>query len=226
MVAPVSGRVEGPHPVREAAIVINIGDNIAAFERQMSDFARSQLPFATAMALNDTAADVKDAEETELAKALDRPTPFTRRGLFVSRASKRKLTAIVGFKDIQAAYLALQVEGGRRSPKGRAILVPVGQRLNKYGNMPRGAVARMLKRPDVFVASKSDPKTKHLRPGIYQRNSRKGRRNAAPNLLVAFEDEAQYRPRLRFDHVAERRALARIERNFLRRLEQALATAR
>lgn len=217
---PPGASVSGGHAV------IRVDDNIAAFERQMSDFARSQLPFATALALNDTAAEVKDAEETEVEKALDRPTPFTRRGLFVSRASKRKLTAIVGFKDTQAAYLAFQVAGGHRAPKGRAILVPVGQRLNKYGNMPRSAVARMLKRPDVFVASQSDPRTKHLRPGIYQRNSKKGRRGAAPNLLVAFEDGAKYRPRLRFDHVAERRASAMFERKFMHRLEQALATAR
>lgn len=207
--------------------MIYVGDNIDAFYRHLSDVGRDQLPFATALALNDTAAEVRDAEQTETAKRLDRPTPFTQRGLYVSRASKRRLTAVVGFKDRQAAYLALQVTGGVRTPKGRALLVPVGARLNKYGNMPRRAVARLLAKADTFVASRSDPKTGHLPPGIYQRVPRGSRGGAPkPKLLVAFEDRAKYQPRLRFDYVAQRRAEAVFERKFLARLDQAMRTAR
>lgn len=207
--------------------VIHVGDNIDAFWRHLSDVGRKQVPFAAALAINDTAKDVKDAEETELDKKIDRPTPFTKRFIYLRRASKTRLTAWVGIKDRQAGYLFRQIAGGTRFPNGSALLIPVGQRVNQYGNLPRSTVARLMKRPDVFVASSRDPRTKHLRPGIYQRPSKRLRRvNAAPKLLIAFEDRAEYRPRIRFDHVAERRAGAVFERHFMRRLAQAIRTAR
>ena len=38
--------------------------------------------------------------------------------------------------DKQAEYLRLQIEGGTRTPSGRAIAVPTSNvKLNKYGNL-------------------------------------------------------------------------------------------
>ena len=56
--------------------------------------------------------------------------------------------------DKQAEYLRLQIEGGTRTPSGRAIAVPTSNvKLNKYGNplVARAALsacstARMLSR--------------------------------------------------------------------------------
>ncbi len=217
--------------------MISFEDNIRDFESSLTDFAQNQLPFATALALNDTIEEVDDAWKVQLDRRLDRPTPFTKRGTFRRRATKRKAVATVAFKDVQSGYLKKLVTGGQRRPKGRAILIPVAQRVNKYGNLPKGAVARVGARSDTFVASKGAKNTKHLRPGIYKKPKRSGRRSAAggkrgvgnlvgPQLLVAFEDRATYSKQLDLQKPAEGKARSEFPKHFARRFKSALATAK
>lgn len=198
--------------------MLDITSNRRAFERSLSDVAQKQLPFALSLAINDTLKDVKKNEEKRMRRVFDRPTPFTQRGLYLRRANKRTLSGEVGVKDIQAEYLKLQATGGTRRPKRRAIVVPVGQRLNKYGNMPKGALGRALAKPTTFVASRG--KVKHLPPGIYQRKKRGVR------MLAAFEDSASYEARWRMRVSARKTARARLPVYLSRRLRQAIATAR
>jgi hypothetical protein len=221
--------------------MIRIEDNIDDFWRRLSDVGRKQLPFAIAMALNDTAEDVVEAEEKGLEKHLDRPTPYTRRAFYRRRASKSNLRAEVGVKRVQAEYLRYQVDGGVRRPKGRAIVVPVNQRKNQYGNMPKGALKRALAKSDAFVASRGEKATKHLAPGIYQRPKRGRYRSAStrktsgnknrgkqkgPKLLAAFESSASYSKRLPFEQTARRKAQPSFNKYLTMRWRQALATAK
>lgn len=203
--------------------MLDIKADIAAAERLLTDIARRQLPFATAMAINDTADAVKRAEELSIASSFDRPTPFTKKGVGVRRATKTTLEARVEVKPVQAGYLGIQATGGTRKPKGRALLVPVGARLNKYGNLPKGALARFKSKAQVFVTSAGDRSSRHLRPGVYQRTGSKG---DGVKLLIAFEPGARYSPRFRFHDLAMRRARAVFADRFVERLTQALATAR
>ena len=98
--------------------MLTMGIDTRAIERGLNRLASSQLPFAIALGINDVSGQIKEAEETALARDLDRPVPFTRRGLAVARASKRRLTGVVGFKRIQAAYLDLA--GNRGHTAGQA----------------------------------------------------------------------------------------------------------
>lgn len=186
-----------------------------------------QLPFATALSLNDLAADVKQREERRIDTTIDRPTPFTRKALFTRRATKRRLLAQVGLKDRQRDYLRLQITGGTRRPKGRALVVPANARLNKYGNLPRGSVKRSVARQDTFVASRSKPRTKHLEPGIYKRArvTKKSRRSKV-SMLVAFERRAKYQSRLHFGRNTDKIARAQFPRHMQRNLRRALRTAK
>lgn len=199
--------------------MIDVKADFRAAERVLSDLGRRQLPFAMAMAINETAMVVKEAEAEEIGAAFDRPTRFTQNGLFVARASKTRLTATVGVKRIQAGYLELQVTGGTRRPKGQALVVPVNARLNAYGNLPRRAVAGMKRKKGAFVASRSSGT--RLPAGIYQRTGRKGR--GGLKMLVAFEPRASYRARYRFGPVAEEAALARFETAFFEWLRKTIA---
>ncbi len=194
-----------------------ITHNIRSFRKGFVDKTQRQLPFAISLAINDTAADVKQNTERRLDRVLDRPTPFTRRGLFLLRARKTRLRSTVGFKDIQAGYLEAQEEGGVRRPKrgGRAILIPVGARLNRYGNMAQRAVARMLARPDTFSGRIGAV------GGIWQR-----KRDGSVKLLVAYESQARYRPRLGFVAGADKTARARFQTHLDRSLRRALASAK
>lgn len=200
--------------------MISVAHNLDAAERALSDFGRTQLPFATALALNDTAADVSEQVGKAMEAKLDRPTPFTLRGFYKRRASKSRLTAEIGAKDVQAGYLRFAFGGGVRRPDGAAILVPVGARMNRYGNLPRRAVARLVSRGDVFVTSRGDPNTRHLRPGIYRRP--KGGRGG-PQLLIAFEDSADYRQRLDLEQIAGPVAGRVFEGYLIDRLRRVLA---
>lgn len=195
---------------------LSFEDNLRAFERDLSDLARGQLPFATARALNATTEAIAANTTRALDERLDRPTPFTKRGIARRFATKARPWSDVFFRDIQAAYLAWAEDGGERLPKGMAIPIPVGLRRNAYGNMARGALARLRGRSDVFTPGPGSP----LPPGIYQR------RKSGLRMLAAFEPRAAYRPRLSFLADAERTARAYFPIAFERALRRALATAR
>jgi hypothetical protein len=197
--------------------MLSLDTNIDAFERSLTAFELRQLPFATSLAINDTLNDIKRAEERQLERRLDRPTPFTKRGLAVKRATKRRLVGAVFFKPIQSAYLEKLETGGTRRPKKKAIPVPANQRRNKYGNMPRGAIKRLLARPNVFSGVVKGV------PGIWQRPGRKG---GSPKLLVAWERKATYRPQLKFGHDAFGVARRQLLPNMRKAMTRALRTAR
>lgn len=197
---------------------VSFEHNIREVARDLSDFALRQLPFATSLALNDTALAIERNTLKALDRTLDRPTPFTRRGLLVLRSSKSRLWADVLFKDVQAEYLRWQEGGGTRGPKGRAIPVPVTLRRNAFGNMGRRAVRTAAARPDVFSGR---PGGGRLKPGLYQRLPQGGLR-----LLVAFEARVDYKPRLGFGDGAERTAIAYFPIALERAMRRALASAR
>lgn len=198
--------------------------NAKAWERELSDVANRQLPFAMMLTINDALGDIEANTIKALDRKFDNPTPFTKKGVYVKRATKRRLIGEVGFKPIQAKYLGLNITGGVRLPKRNAIIMPVAQRVNKYGNLPRGSVKRAGARKDTFKASRNDPRTRHLKPGIYKRG--KGKARSTPSMLVSFKDRAAYRKRYDFAGGATKAADNVLPRHFVKNLRRALATAR
>ena len=194
---------------------LSMDSNIAAFRRKMLKEQKSQLPFATARALTWTGREVKEQTERRIERAFDRPTSFTKRGVAAFPASKSRMYSRVLIKDRQAEYLSLQETGGTRTPDGRALVVPVGARTNRYGNLPRGGVRRMLARSDTFSGRVRGV------AGIWQRT-----RGGSVKLLVSYEPRAEYRPRFEFAERARREARRRFPDNFERSFKQAMDTAR
>lgn len=195
-------------------VAISVRSNVRTWERKMTAIQRRQVPFATAKALTDTAGDVKKNFPRTMARRLDRPTPFTMRGMFVARATKARLIASVGFKPIQSGYLDKPERGGTRRPKGRAIVLPAAQKVNRYGNLPKGAVRRLLARADTFSGEVRGV------AGIWQR------RKGGLTLLVAYARQASYRPQLGFHASARKTILARFPINWRRAFALAVRTAR
>lgn len=196
---------------------MSIESNIRAVERDLSDAARNQVPFATSLALNEMAKEVQEVETARLEKVLDRPTPFTKRAYAMRRSTKRRLEARVFVKTIQARYLEAQEEGGTRTPKRRALVVPAGIRKNKYGNIARGAVKRNLAKPAVFSGT---PRGGGKGPGVYQR---KGKRLVK---LVSYARRAKYTPRLGFKRNAARLSSQRFPAVWEKALRRAFASRR
>lgn len=158
--------------------------------------AEKHVPFAAARALTWTVKEGKTAAEDEAKSAFATPTPFTQRGFAFIPAAKKRLQADVIAKDKQASYLGYQVIGGTRRPV-RKVLVRPGPslRTDRYGNIPRGAVGRLAKKPGHFIGKP----TGKAPAGIYKRPSKaKAKRGEGPQLMIAFGKTFNYRPRMDF----------------------------
>jgi len=195
-------------------ISISVKADIDRFARDLDRQYVKQLPFATAKALTDTAKDVQAAETKALPEVFDRPTPFTMRAFAIRAARKNNLTATIYVRPIQAGYLRLEIEGGTLQPKKRALVLPTDLPTNQYGSIPKGAVRRLLARPDVFSG-----KVRGV-AGIWQRTPR------GLLLLISYAPRATYRKLFPFYEIGERVAKQRIEPNFRKAWAQAVATAR
>ena len=211
--------------------------------------AEKQVCYATAVALTRTAKAVKEAMPAALERSLDRPTPFTKKGLYVRAATPSNLTAEVDFMDIQARYMQLQIGGGTRSPGSRGIKLPGNIVLNTFGNIPKGMIDKLK------AAAQSGQLSKAIGRKLGLGNRRKG---AAPIQLffgkpigrrwdnapvgiwrripgppgklvpvILFEDKAaQYKPRFDFEREAGQVVQAEWTGQFDAALAEAMGTAR
>ena len=217
--------------------MLTVTHNLTQFKAQLASVGKQER-YAMAVALTRTAQAVRDETPARLDRTLDRPTPFTKRGVYVQRATAQKLEAVVGFMDAQAAYLRYQEEGGRRAPARRVIVLPSRIKLDAYGSIPRAEFMRL------YLRAKSDKRaTRALsrRLGISSKvdlfigDPGEGRpsgiwqRVAAGHLvpIVVFREAAvRYKPRLGWVDWGLKQARARIATEYRRALQAALATAR
>ena len=190
-----------------------ITSNVQTFLRQHQRVEK-QMRFAQAVALTKTGKIAGEDFTKSLDRVLDRPTPFTKRGVGLIKATKERQVATVFVKDVQAGYLELQETGGTRRPKKRALVLPARGRINQYGNIPRGAVKAALARADTFSG------TVRGVAGIWQ-SGKKG-----VKLLYAYQPSANYRPRLRFRQTVEASVRHNYHRQYRRAHDYALRTAR
>ena len=187
--------------------MVTISANTAPLHRALIG-AKKQIPFATATAVNDLAFQVMRAENAAITSLFDHPRPFTQRATQVEqRAKKSHLQAVVSLRPAQAKYLTPYETGGEHSLPGKALLVPVDARTDQYGQLPKGAIARMAAMPNVFVG------TIHGITGFWQRTAPpkaatgkragKGQPAAAPikaglKLLLRFGTNKPVTKRLNF----------------------------
>ena len=138
--------------------------------RGLSETARRQVPFVVAKTLTGVAQDVQAHLKGRLPVAFDRPTPFTQRGVFMSRAEKSNLVAEVFFPNSQESqgkaqreYIRPGAEGAqaRRQKKTEFLLTRAGflppgwvttpgryiadGKLDQYGNMPGRLYAQIIR---------------------------------------------------------------------------------
>ena len=193
------------------------------------------MPFAAALGLTMTAKKGVKVEQRMMVRQLDRPTPFTIKGIRWQGASKNdfktgRLHSRVYIMPKQAEYLHFQIEGGTRTPKGTAIAVPTSNvKLNRYGNLPggQGRIKRLLAKKNTFQGTIGGVS------GIWQRPKR-GKRSrggtgtigqSGLKLLVAYESSTQYRPRFDFYGIAERSVRTNIGKEMDKAIARALRSA-
>lgn len=210
---------------------------------------QKQVRFAAAVALTRTAQDIRDAMPGLMERELDRPTSFTKRGLFVTPARRDNLTAVVGFMDRQARYMGLQIEGGTRQPGPRGIKLPGNITLNSFGNIPKGVIDQLKRMAqdgtlargigrrlglgnrrkgtapiELFLGKPAGRGWEKAPMGIWRRVP------GSPGKLIpviVFEDTpARYRPRFHFQREADAVVRRTWAANFDRAFADAMRTAR
>ncbi|UXZ68671.1 hypothetical protein NUJ30_08330 [Burkholderia contaminans] len=192
--------------------------------RSLDRFIREQIPFATAQAINGVAKKVREAERLNMQKVFDGPTPFTMNAVGVKLANKRTLEAVVYVKDKTAEYLEPYEVGGLNKLNSKALLKPVEQKVNQYGNLPARTLGRLKASPKVFVGK---VKTKGgVVNGFWQRTKATRGKRAGLKLLIKFEDAHEAKQRLDYRAVAKRTVDATFKREFELAMQKALQTAR
>lgn len=222
-------------------ISISVTGDFNRMAQQLRDLAEKQARYAAAVALTRTAQDAAKALNDEMPKYLDKPTPFTQRAFTVKRASKIDLQAVVFAKDAQAKYLQYQVAGGSRAPSRKAQRLPTAIKLNEFGNIPKGEIAKLIsmakagkrltkaRGKKLGISSKlnlfyGDPG--HGRPpGIYKRVVNGDEQILVP-LIVFPEVTAKYRPRLPMRTIVQRVVNERFSVNFRAAWSEAVRTSR
>ena len=202
-----------------------------------------QVAYAASRALNATAQRVVDAMPVEIEKAIDRPVPFTKRGVAIlgGGARKDRLAVTVGFRRAQAKYMAYQVEGGTRTPGAAGLKLPSAINLNEFGNITKGVIARLVavarkerklskvqsrrvyvsRNVDLFYGDPTDQGRRKFPRGIY-----KAVQGRLIPLVVFPITPARYKPI--FDYPAKATEIVRKswDREFSAALAEAMRTAR
>lgn len=124
---------------------------------------RGQLPTVVRNALNDTAFGLRGHMQELIKKTFKNPHPSTIRNIFVRKADKQNLRALVLFDQLYRKgideYMLAEIEGGGRAKKPSEVRlgrywVPATKAnpgmLNKYGNVPGGKVQQILSRMGLF----------------------------------------------------------------------------
>ena len=155
---------------------LNTAEVLAAF-----DTAPGQVAYATMLALNKTAEQVRAEIQVEMQQVFDKPTPWVVNSLRIKYASKSNLVAEVAFKDknsVESARSMLEphVYGGARHYKAMEVrlfnagLLPEGwnvvpggaANLDAFGNMSQGQITQILNVLQTYTEAgynKADSKT-------------------------------------------------------------------
>lgn len=133
--------------------------------KALDGFSDRRMAAATATAMSRTASSLRAHLKLQMARHIDRPTPYTLNSLYVKGATADRLDARVFFKhDATTAatpatrYLLPQVEGGVRRPKrfelalqamgalpqGWRVVPAAGAQVDSHGNVERGQVVQIL----------------------------------------------------------------------------------
>ncbi|MCU0806426.1 MAG: phage tail protein [Candidatus Contendobacter sp.] len=217
-------------------------------QRQLQNLAAEQIPYATMVAINNTAFAVQKASRARLEAAFDKPTPLIKGATRVEKATKQTLTATVYIDPKRALILETHEEGGKRGhqaierflvgkgwlPSGWRAVPGGGMPLDTYGNPKRAEVAKVIAELNAGISGIATSNRRcfvirpgqrsRLTPGIYRIRSRSQGRSILP--LFLFVSTTQYRPILKWEPTVAAEAVRLLPDEAARAIQRALATTR
>jgi len=205
-----------------------------------------QLPFATQVALNETAFKARTALNGSTRQYFDQPVKFTQSAFLVKKTNKRDLEALVYAnskdKSNRARYLRYGIHGGPRVAKGferffagadkdgtlrpGTALIPTSLvKLTPSGNVSQATLRSISKglsttnkRGGFFVGT---PRGGNRPPGIYRRS----REQLFP-YFIAASSAPRYTGRFPLQQVGSKVVQRQFNQQLAMALEKALATAK
>lgn len=218
------------------AFEISVRTNLADIERGLSDLAKRQMPYATALALTSLSKLIAADEVKNLSAKLKNPSPFTLRSVKATAARKDNLVAKVYVMDKAAEYLEPYERGGVHKLAGKALLNPKDIALNQYGQLRKGTLAALKGRSDIFIGPVKTKKG--IVNGVWQRTAAKAtitnrktgktrtssrgvNTSGALKLLIRFGDALAVRTHLDYNA----RATAMVNANFNAEMDRAMTKA-
>jgi len=224
---------------------VSVVSDLAKLKKGMNAQQRSQLPFALSNTLNSIAFSGRKHVQSQLKSKLDQPTPYTLRGVQVEKAHKKALVAKLGFAGkgfgrmqgeiLPGDYMPFQIKGGIRHPRKRTIMVPTKhQKTNKFGNLAKTKYRSLISDTAKYFAgvptegSKGGRKPR-LGPeasGVWKRLGPKGNRRKNIQMMIAFEQQALYKPRFPFNEIVTRHVKRTFQREFGNAFQKSMKSAR
>ena len=195
---------------------ISVRTNIKDVQKTLTRIERKQIPYASSVAINNTAKKVVSAEQKQMPIKLDRPRPQTIKAIRISKyAKKDSLYARVGFLDWAQPFMQLEVFGGTRNVKTVVPLNEYGGKLNKYGSIAGRRTNGWANRHKQFFV-KSKGKTLLMRP--------QGRDDQV--VVGVMKHNPVYKRKFPFFQIAGGVVKRMFPREFNKALAHALRTAR
>ena len=199
---------------------IDIKTNIKEVAKDLSRDQKRQIPFATSLAINNTLEALAGKGKKvgilgiQMRSKLDRPTPFTQKGFYVIRATKKNLMGILRVKDVVEKYLSYQIDGGVRSSSKKIAIPTTNKKLNSYGNIAG-------KRSGVVKGKNEKILTIGGMTGVYK--THKGK---VVDLLIAFKDKAVYTSKFPIYRIADGYINKNFNKHFKKAIDIALKSAK
>lgn len=189
----------------------------------LSDLKRSQIPFATALALTRTAQHAQREVVRQLPERFTIRSPFIARGVRVQPATKASQESAVYWRGPNGSRfgetLARHETGGTKRPANRYLALPRNVSRGAGGRIPKGQrPAAVLKRKRVYAQELANGAK-----AIYQR----GPKGSPPRLLYYLTPRpARIAPDFRFRETAREAAQRVFRKEFGRAFAKAIASRR
>lgn len=199
---------------------IDIKLNTREFTRHLTHAARRQVPYATAMALTQTAKDAQDETKRKMTGTMRLKSNWAKSGLRITPARKNdgmwRMFAAVGHRDWYMAQQLGRMTVVRKSKEAEYQYIPRGVKRSKTGRITKAMTpARLLKKRNVFMV-----KTGSERAAIYQKKGQK------LILMYSAVKHQTVSPAMSLQDTVAKTAQKTFPRNWVRSMSKAMRTSR
>ena len=223
-------------------IKLSIDQDLKRFHRFLNN-NRKQLPFATSVAINNTAFDIRTALNKGTVGAFNKPTKFTQKAFIVTKSKKTNLVAHTFAVDKagkdRARYLRFGVEGGQRPPKGferyfaglpndgtlgmDVYFMPTRQtKRDSKGNITRSTLKKLSARVTAGTAFIGTPKGGNRPAGIYVRE----KKSVLLAKFITTTSKPTYTGRFNLQVIGDKVINRRFNQHFNKAMSEAIDTAK